>query len=64
MHTNNKDLKKNPTFTLGRNNLSKIYITFVRLVLEYASVIWDGCNMFDMERLEKVQLCAARIVTG
>lgn len=41
-----------------------MYITFIRPVLEYASVVWDGCNMFDMERLEKVQLSAARIVTG
>lgn len=41
-----------------------MYITFIRPVLEYASVVWDGCNMFDMDRLEKVQLSAARIVTG
>ena len=57
-------LLKKLKFTLDRTNLSKMYITFIRPVLEYASVVWDGCNMFDMERLEKVQLSAARIVTG
>ena len=41
-----------------------MHITFIRPVLENASVVWGGCNMFDMERLEKVQLSAARIVTG
>ena len=41
-----------------------MYITFIRPVLEYSSVVWGGCNMFDMERLEKVQLSATRIVTG
>lgn len=49
-------LLKKLKFTLSRTNLSKMYITFIRPVLEYASVVWDGCNMFDMERLEKVQL--------
>ena len=41
-----------------------MYITFVRPILEYASVVWDGCAISDLEKLEKVQLHAARIVTG
>ena len=41
-----------------------MYITFFRPVLEYSSVVWGGCDMFDMERLEKVQLSASMIVTG
>ena len=43
-----------------------MYVTFVRPILEYASVVWDGCSISDTEKLEKVQLrvYAARIVTG
>lgn len=57
-------LLKKLKFTLGRDKLSKLYITFVRPILEYASVVWDGCSSAEIEKLEKVQLHAARIVTG
>jgi hypothetical protein len=32
--------------------------------LEYASEVWDYCGQTNSDRLEKVQLEAARIVTG
>ena len=32
-------------------------------MLEYASIVWDGCSYQDADKLEKVQLIAARIVT-
>ena len=57
-------LIKKLKFTLSRNKLSKMYVTFVRPILEYASVIWGGFSISDTEKLEKVQLYAARIVTG
>lgn len=41
-----------------------MYNTFVRPILEYASVVWDDCSQYDIDKLEKVQLYAARIVTG
>ena len=37
---------------------------YIRPVLEYASEVWDGCSHTDINRLEQVQLNAARIVTG
>lgn len=49
---------------MGREHLSKLYISFIRPTLEYASIVWDGCSVHDADKLEKVQLCAARIVTG
>jgi hypothetical protein len=49
---------------LNRNYLEKIYLTFIRPVLEYASEVWDNCGQINSDRLEKVQLEAARIVTG
>ena len=44
--------------------MSKLYISFIRPNIEYASIVWDGCSARDIEKLEKVQLSAARIVTG
>ena len=41
-----------------------MYISFVRTQLEYAVEIWFGCTIFDIEKLEKIYLYAARIVTG
>jgi hypothetical protein len=35
----------------------------MRPILEYASVVWDGCNLYDKQNLEKLQYEAARIVT-
>jgi hypothetical protein len=46
------------------NHLEKIYLTFIRPVLEYASEVWDNCGQINSDSLEKVQLEAARIVTG
>jgi hypothetical protein len=51
-------------FTLSRKNLSNIYITVIRPLLEYACDMWDGCFEYDSEKIEKIQLEAARIVTG
>jgi hypothetical protein len=42
----------------------KLYLTFIRPLLEYAGDVWDNCALADSERLEKNQLEAARIVTG
>ena len=32
--------------------------------MEYASEVWDNCGKINSDRLEKVQLEAARIATG
>ena len=51
-------------FILNRNYLSRIYLTFIRPVMEYACELWDGCSQQDSDKLEKLQLEAGRIVTG
>ena len=33
--------------------MSKLYITFIRPVLEYYSVVSDGCSLYDEDKLEK-----------
>ena len=50
--------------TLDRFSLEKIYMSFVRLILEYADVIWDSQNQSLINKLENVQLDVARIVKG
>ena len=49
---------------MRRKALSQIYLSFLRPLLEYAGTVWDNCNQFEKANLEKIQIEAARIVTG
>jgi hypothetical protein len=49
---------------LKRDYLENNYLVFIRPILEYASEVWDNCRRTNCNRLEKVQIEAARIVTG
>ena len=51
-------------YQLNKRTLNKLYCTFIRPLLEYGAEVWDGCSMADANRLEKIQMNAARIVTG
>ena len=51
-------------FDLDRKSLDIIYTSFIRPLLEYGSGVWDNCNLQEKQNLEKIQLEAARIVTG
>ena len=51
-------------FRLKREYLEKIYMTFIRPILEYSSEVWDNCGQTNSDRLENIQIEAARIVTG
>ena len=51
-------------FILDRKSLEIIYTSFIRLILEYADVVWDNCTQYEINALEKIQIEAARIVTG
>jgi hypothetical protein len=54
--------KKN--IILKREILEKIYLSFIRPLLEYSCEVWDNCSQTDNDRLEKLQLEAARIAPG
>ena len=45
-------------------HVCSLNLTFIRPVLEYAPEVWDNCGQINSDRLEKVQLEAARIVMG
>ena len=53
-------------FQLDRNSLQAIYMPFIKPLLEYADVVivWDNCEQYEINELEKIQNKIARIVTG
>ena len=51
-------------YKLKRKTLNQIYISYLRPILEYASILWDSCTVNEKETIEKIQYEAARIVTG
>ena len=51
-------------FHLNRSCLEKIYIAFIRPVLEYSDSVWDNCSQEQKLSIESIQTEAARIVTG
>ena len=36
----------------------------MRQLIEYASVVWDSCTVYEKENIEKMQNEAAHLVTG
>ena len=51
-------------YRFSRNALEIGYKTFVRPILEYGNIVYDSCLKEESDRIENVQLEAARIVTG
>ena len=51
-------------YTLPRKALERLFINRIRTIIEYADVIYDNCPKYLADRLEGVQMEAARICTG
>ena len=51
-------------FSFSRNSLNQIYFSYLLPVLEYASIVWDGCATHNSDTLDKIENEAAPIVTG
>ena len=51
-------------FVLVRKSLQSVYFSFICTLLEYAGVVWDNCTQYEANELEKIQIDAARSVTG
>ena len=58
------NIKRAFKFKIDRQSLERMYISFVRPVLEYGGPIWDNCNKEEKSNLESVQIEAMRIATG
>jgi hypothetical protein len=50
-------------YKLDRLSLERIYMAFVRPILEYGDIVWDS-TLQALDPLEAIQRNAARIVTG
>jgi hypothetical protein len=53
-------------FILDRASLETLYKSFIRPILEYADIVWDtpDAHRHSLDILDRVQLEAARLVTG
>ena len=51
-------------YKFSYHSLNQIYISYVRPILEYSSIVWDNCTAEKARSLEKLQNDVARIVTG
>ena len=51
-------------YVFSMHAFNQTYISFIRPVLEYASIVWDGCTVEQRNSLEKLQNEIARIVTA
>jgi hypothetical protein len=56
-------MRKSRTF-LDRYSLDFFYISFIRPLMEYTDVIWYYQKQNLINKLESIQLDAARIVSG
>ena len=48
--------------SLDRHTLSRIYTSYIRPTMEYASIVWNNCTLLQSNRLEQLQPEASRIV--
>ena len=51
-------------YSYSRNALNQMYMSYMLPVIEYVSVVWEGCSEQDSQTLQKIQSEAARLVTG
>lgn len=48
-------------FKLDRNSLERMYMSFIRPVLEYCGVVWDNCSNEDKKCIESIQIEATKL---
>jgi hypothetical protein len=58
------NIMRKSKFNLDRRTLEKLYLTFIRPLLEYGDVAWDCKTVYLTNKLESVQAEAARFATG
>ena len=51
-------------YKLSRRSLELIYLSYIRPLLEYGDILYDGCGVANSIKLNKVQYEAAKIVSG
>ena len=46
-------------YSFSRQALNQINMSYVHSILEYSSIVWDNCTVYEAEALEKLQNEAA-----
>ena len=49
---------------LNRENLEKIYFTYIRPLLEYACELSDGCTILDLKKMDKYNTKLLELLLG
>ena len=62
--TNSLVIIRKLKYSLSRNALNQMYMSYLLPIVEYASVVWDGCSEQDSITLQKIQNEAPRLVIG
>ena len=58
------NLMRTLKFKVSRTALERIYISFIRPLLEYSDSVWDNCSNEAKKQLDSIHIEAARIITG
>ena len=58
------DILRSLMTKLNIKSLRKLYLTYIRPSLEYASTVWDNSAEFEKQEPEKIQLAGLRVITG
>ena len=58
------NLMRTLKFRVSRTSLEKMYISYVRPLIEYSNSVWDNCSTESKNQLESIHIEAARVITG
>ena len=58
------NLMRTLKFRVSRRSLEKMYISYVRPLIEYSDSVWDNCSTESKNQLESIHIEAARVITG
>ena len=51
-------------YSISRNALNQMYMSYLLPIVEYATAVWGGCSEQDSQTLQTIQNEGARLVTG
>ena len=51
-------------YKISRRSREILYLSFIRPILEYDNVLFEGCGVSNQIKLNRVQYEAAKLVTG
>ena len=58
------DILRGLMYLLSRKSIERLYVTVVRPILEYGAALWDNCNDYEKDQLERVQQMGMRAIKG